>query len=103
MKTYRMMAVFANDRYRFCGCNPGITHGRIFLSSCNRRTAVINEIVKVVPVWTIVFIFFLFWHCPVLMKRREVEGTKVRDKQNARKLRSQRCTLNALSYEKQHL
>jgi hypothetical protein len=33
MKTYRVMAVFANDHYRFCRCNPGITHIRSFLFS----------------------------------------------------------------------
>jgi hypothetical protein len=64
METHCMTTVFANDRDRFCGCNPGITHVRIFLSSCNRRTAVINKIVKVVPVWTIVFHLFSFQALP---------------------------------------
>jgi len=30
--TYRVMAVFADDRYRFRVCNPGVTHMRDFLS-----------------------------------------------------------------------
>jgi len=30
--THRVMAVFADDRYRFCVCNPGVTHVRDFLS-----------------------------------------------------------------------
>jgi hypothetical protein len=33
-------------------------------------------------------------------KRRDVEGTKVRGEQNIRKMRSQKCTLSALSYGK---
>jgi hypothetical protein len=76
METHRMMAVFANDRYRFCGGNPGITHVRIFLSSCNIRTVVINEIVKIVPVWTNVFVFFLFWYCSVLRKGERLRAQK---------------------------
>jgi hypothetical protein len=34
--TDRVMAVFADDRYRFCVCNPGVTHMRDILSLLER-------------------------------------------------------------------
>jgi hypothetical protein len=33
LMAHRVMTVFADDRYRFCVCNPGVTHMRDFLSS----------------------------------------------------------------------